>query len=148
TVGLTFQIPNGFFVGAASTWALPTKDRSNYQTDGDAPGDFVDFQFRIGYHPGVGRRVAALPPPPPPPPPAPLPPPPPPPNRPPSFTATGPGTQNGVVITKDGAPCGPPCIVEPGQSITLSAPARDADGDTLTYRWTAPVGTFSTPTGA
>jgi peptidoglycan-associated lipoprotein len=30
----------------------------------------------------------------------------------------------------------------------LTAQGRDPDGDTLTYRWTAPTGTFSTPTGA
>jgi outer membrane protein OmpA-like peptidoglycan-associated protein len=130
TVGLTFQLPNGFFVGGASSWSFPTKDRTNFQTDGDNTGDFVDFQFRIGYHPGVGRRYVP-PPPPPPPPPAPPAPPAPPPNRAPTFDS--------------GINCGPPCTVESGQSIALSAPARDPDGDTLTYRWTAPVGTFSTP---
>ena len=128
TVGLTFQIPNGFFVGAASTWSFPTKDRTGFQTDSDPSGDFVDFQFRIGYHPGVGRHF--VPPPPPPPPPAP--PTPPPANRSPTVDIT----------------CGPPCTVEAGQSIGLSAQGRDPDGDTLTYRWTAPTGTFSTPTGA
>jgi outer membrane protein OmpA-like peptidoglycan-associated protein len=128
TVGLTFQAPNGFFLGAASTWSFPTKDRSTFQTDGDATGDFVDFQFRIGYHPGVGRRFVPPPPPPPPPPAAPAPPPAPA-NRPPTVTIT----------------CGPPCTVEAGQSVALSAQGRDPDGDTLTYRWTAPVGTFSTP---
>jgi peptidoglycan-associated lipoprotein len=130
TVGLTFQIPNGFFVGAASTWSFPTKDRTGFQTDSDPSGDFVDFQFRIGYHPGVGRRYVP-PPPPPPPPPAP-PTPPPPANRPPTVDIT----------------CGPPCTVEAGQSVGLTAQGRDPDGDTLTYRWTAPTGTFSTPTGA
>jgi len=130
TVGLTYRAPNGFFVGAASTWSFPTKDRSNFQTDGDATGDFVDFQFRIGYHPGVRRYVA----PPPPPPPPTLPPPPPPPaaNRPPTVDIT----------------CGPPCTVVAGQSIGLTAQGRDPDGDTLTYRWTAPNGTFSTPATA
>ena len=43
--------------------------------------------------------------------------------------------------------CGPPCTVEAGQSIALSAQGRDPDGDTLTYRWTAPTGSLSTPTG-
>ena len=133
TVGLTFQVPNGFFVGAASTWSFPTKDRTGFQTDSDPSGDFVDFQFRIGYHPGVRRYV----PPPPPPPPAPPPPPPPPANRNPEIT--------GVTVTKDGQPCAPPCTAAPGQTLGLTATARDPDGDTLTYRWTAPVGTFSTP---
>lgn len=128
TVGINWQHRNGFFLGAGATWAVPREDRANFQTDKDNFGDFVDFQFRIGYHPGVGRYV----PPPPPPPPAP-PPPPPPPNR--SPTVAQP-------------PCAPPCTVEPGQTITLTARAQDPDGDTLTYRWTAPAGTFSTPTGA
>jgi outer membrane protein OmpA-like peptidoglycan-associated protein len=134
TVGLTFQIPNGFFAGVASTWSFPTKDRTGFQTDSDPSVDFADFQFRIGYHPGVRRYVA----PPPPPPPAPPAPPPPPANR-------NPEIPNGIIVTKDGQPCAPPCNVEPGGTLGLSAPARDPDGDTLTYRWTAPVGTFSTP---
>ena len=130
TVGLTFQAPRGFFAGVASTWSFPTKDRTDFRTDADNTGDFVDFQFRIGYHPGVGRRYVP-PPPPPPPPPAPPAPPPPPANRPPVF--------------EGGINCGT-CTVEAGQSLALSATARDPDGDTLTYRWTAPVGTFSMPT--
>ena len=28
---------------------------TGYRTDGDNTGDFVDYQFRIGYHPGVRR---------------------------------------------------------------------------------------------
>jgi outer membrane protein OmpA-like peptidoglycan-associated protein len=127
TVGLTWQQPNGFFVGAGATWSVPRQDRSNFQTDGDNFGDFVDFQFRIGYHPGVARYA----PPPPPPPTAPPAPPPPPLNRPPTVEA----------------PCAPPCTVEPGQTITLTARAQDPDGDTLAYRWTAPAGTYSAPTG-
>jgi outer membrane protein OmpA-like peptidoglycan-associated protein len=129
TVGLTFQAPNGFFAGVASTWSFPTKDRSGFQTDSDPSGDFVDFQFRIGYHPGVARHF--VPPPPPPPPPAAPAPPPAAANRPPTVTIT----------------CGPPCTVEAGQSIPLAAQGRDPDGDTLTYRWTAPTGSLSTPTG-
>jgi outer membrane protein OmpA-like peptidoglycan-associated protein len=141
TVGLTWRQPNGFFVGAGASWAVPRESRDGFRTDGKATGDFVDFQFRIGFHPGVAKYV----PPPPPPPAAPPPPPPPPPNRPPTFTTT-PQAPNGISATKDGAPCVPPCTVEPGQSISLTAAAQDADGDNLTYRWTAPVGTFSAPT--
>jgi outer membrane protein OmpA-like peptidoglycan-associated protein len=133
TVGLTFQIPKGFFIGAASTWSFPTKDRAGFQTDSDPSGDFVDFQFRIGYHPGVRRYV----PPPPPPPPAPPTPPPPPANRNPVI--------DGIDVTKNGQPCAPPCTTEPGSALGLRARASDPDGDTLAYRWTAPVGTFSTP---
>jgi outer membrane protein OmpA-like peptidoglycan-associated protein len=136
TVGLTFHIPKGFFVGAASTWSFPTKDRAGFQTDSDPTGDFVDFQFRIGYHPGVRKYVA----PPPPPPPAPPPPPPPPANRNPVI--------DGIDVTKNGQPYAPPCTTEPGSALGLRARASDPDGDTLTYRWTAPVGTFSTPNAA
>ena len=38
-------------------------------------------------------------------------------------------------------------MVEPGRSIILTANVADPDGDTLTYRWTAPTGAFSTPDG-
>ncbi len=45
------------------------KIATSFQTDSDPSGDFVDFQFRIGYHPGVGtsrlfRRRRPPPPPP------------------------------------------------------------------------------------
>jgi outer membrane protein OmpA-like peptidoglycan-associated protein len=117
------------FFGAGLTWAVPRENRDNFQTDGDNFGDFVDFQFRIGYHPGVRKYVP--PPPPPPPPPAPAPPPPPPANRPPTVQAS----------------CDP-CTVQPGQNSTLTARGQDPDGDTLTYRWTAPSGSFATPAAA
>ncbi|HLM44852.1 MAG TPA: kelch-like protein, partial [Myxococcaceae bacterium] len=38
--------------------------------------------------------------------------------------------------------------VEPGQSITLSVAATDADGDTLRYAWTATAGTLANATTA
>jgi outer membrane protein OmpA-like peptidoglycan-associated protein len=142
TLGLTFQMTNGFFLGAAMTKSFSAKSRDGFLTDSDPFGDFVDFQLRLGFHPGVRRFV---PPPPPPPTVPPTPPAPPPANRPPTFG--GPGGQPPITATKDGQPCGPPCTLEPGQSITLTANAQDADGDTLTYRWTAPSGTFSTPNG-
>ena len=36
-----------------------------------------------------------------------------------------------------------PCTVQVGQNATVTADANDPDGDTLTYRWTAPTGTFA-----
>jgi hypothetical protein len=33
-----------------------------------------------------------------------------------------------------------PCTVPAGRAVTLNADAQDADGDTLTYMWTAPSG--------
>jgi outer membrane protein OmpA-like peptidoglycan-associated protein len=140
TIGLTLQLPNGFFAGIGMTKTFPGQNRGGFITDSDPSADFVDYQFRIGFHPGVHRYTA----PPPPPPPAPAPPPAPE-NRPPAFAA-GPGTPGPITVTRNNAPCDP-CTVEPGQTVTLTANANDPDGDSLTYRWTAPAGTFSNPTG-
>ena len=57
---------------------------------------------------------------------------PPPPNRPPTF--------NGPIQAN-------PPVLEPGQSTNLSAPATDPDGDTITYTWSAPAGSFSSQNG-
>ena len=57
---------------------------------------------------------------------------PPPPNRPPTF--------NGPIQAN-------PPVLEPGQSTNLSAPATDPDGDTMTYTWSAPAGSFSSQNG-
>jgi outer membrane protein OmpA-like peptidoglycan-associated protein len=123
TLGLTFQAKNGFFAGAGLSWNVPTRARSSAFTDEtDVLGDYYDMQFRIGYHPGV--RVYA-------PPPTPAPPPPPmpaPQNRPPTVRAR----------------C-EPCTVEIGKTSTVTADAQDPDGDTLTYRWSAPAGVFANP---
>jgi outer membrane protein OmpA-like peptidoglycan-associated protein len=122
TAALTWQSRNGFFVGGGVSWNLPTRDRDDYQTQDDEFGDFVDWQVRIGFHPGT--RVYVPPPPPPPPPPpvaAPQ-------NRPPTVKAE----------------CDP-CTVEVGQQATVRATAQDPDGDTLTYRWSSPQGALATP---
>ncbi len=122
-LGLTWQRRNGFFLGAGLGWNWPTEDRDRFPTDEDAFGDFVDWQVRIGYHPGVRVYV-----PPPPPAPAPAPAPAPPANRPPTVTAA----------------CNP-STVEVGRSCTLTATAADPDGDMLTYRWMVPGGTLANP---
>jgi hypothetical protein len=41
-----------------------------------------------------------------------------------------------------------PCTVTTGQTTNLSATATDPDGDSLTYQWTAPQGTFGSATAA
>jgi hypothetical protein len=41
-----------------------------------------------------------------------------------------------------------PCTVTTGQTSTLRATATDPDGDSLTYRWSAPLGTFSNATAS
>jgi peptidoglycan-associated lipoprotein len=82
----------------------------------------MDLVVRVGYHPGV--RVYTPPPPPPPPAPPTLAPQ----NRPPTVKAR----------------C-EPCTVEIGKTSTVTGDAQDPDGDQLTYRWTAPTGTFTNP---
>ena len=123
TLGLTWQHSNGFFIGGGLSWTFPTEDRDDFNTDEDQSGDFVDYQVRLGFHPGVRRYVPPPPPPPPPPPVAA------PANRPPTVTAR----------------C-EPCTIEVGRTVTVTADAQDPDGDTLTYRWTGPSGTFTNPT--
>jgi outer membrane protein OmpA-like peptidoglycan-associated protein len=126
TFGLTFQSKKGVFFGAGVSWNVPTKSRNLTFAEGgdDVLGDYYDWQFRIGYHPGVRVYV----PPPAPPPPAPPAAPPAPVNRPPTVRAE----------------CNP-CTVEIGKTSTVTATAQDPDGDTLTYRWTAPTGTLANP---
>ena len=122
TLGLTFQAKNGFFAGAGVSWNVPTCARSGSFTDEpDVIGDYYDMQFRIGYHPGV--RVYA----------------PPPPVRE-APPGTIPATQNRPPTVR--ARC-EPCTVEVGKTSTVTGDAQDPDGDTLTYRWSAPTGRFA-----
>ena len=39
-----------------------------------------------------------------------------------------------------------PCTVAAGRTVTLNADAQDADGDALTYAWSAPSGAAATAT--
>ena len=122
TVALNWQSTRGFFVGGGVSWTPPMQDRAPYKTDEGAFGDYVDWQIRIGYHPGV--RVYVPPPPPPPPPPAPLPAP--------------------VHTLTVKAACDP-CSVEVGKTSTVTATVQDSIGCSVTYRWTAPSGTLAQP---
>jgi len=128
TLGLTLQTRRGFFAGAGVSWNLPQTARvAAYNPEGDVIGDYYDLQVRVGFHPGAHTYV------PPPPPPTPEAPPPatPPQNRPPTVRAQ----------------CDP-CTVELGRTSTLTATGQDPDGDTLTYRWSAPAGTFQNASNA
>jgi outer membrane protein OmpA-like peptidoglycan-associated protein len=123
--GVTWQHRNGFFIGGGIGWNFPMKDREAFGVDSDPSsiGDFTDWQVRLGFHPGVRVYV-----PPPQPPPATAPPPTAAPNRPPTVQAR----------------C-EPCTVEVGQKATVTADAKDPDGDTVTYKWSAPSGTLQSP---
>jgi peptidoglycan-associated lipoprotein len=52
-VGLTWQHSSGFFVGGGVSWNVPRESRDLYQTDSSPFADFVDWQVRIGFHPGA-----------------------------------------------------------------------------------------------
>ncbi len=122
-IGLTYQAPNGFFIGYGASYGLNTTNRSDVPNAAfSTPKTFDRWgnQVRIGYHPGA-RVYVAPPPPPPPPPPAPQ-------NRPPTVKAR----------------C-EPCVVEVGRTSTVTADASDPDGDVLAYKWSAPTGTFANP---
>ena len=120
-LGLTWIARNGFFAGGGWTWRPTVDSRDQFLSQfTNGAGDKMDVVGRIGYHPGTRIYVAPAPPPPPPPP-APQ-------NQPPTVHAR----------------C-EPCTVEIGKTSTVTADAQDADGDQLTYRWSAPAGTFTNP---
>jgi peptidoglycan-associated lipoprotein len=127
-LGGVWQASRGWFVHAGLNYSTGTGDHivGGREVNHNALG----FDVRVGFSPGVKRFVPPPPPAPPPPPPTPPAPPPPP-----------PANQNPIVgpIKCD------PCVVEPGRSTTLSVDATDPDKDPLTYRWSAPTGTFGTP---
>jgi outer membrane protein OmpA-like peptidoglycan-associated protein len=122
TLGVTFQVPKGFFVGVGASWNAATQARDLTRAQDDPTADYWDWQLRIGYHRGV--RVYA--PPPPPPPPAPPP-------------APAPPSAHDLSVR---AECNP-CTVNAGQKATVTAVAQDSVGCALTHRWTAPAGTFA-----
>ena len=121
--GATWQARSGFFAGAGLNWQPNAEDRDDAGFDSDDNfGTKFGWQFRIGYHPGVAGRPVALPPPPPPPAPAPAP-------------------QHTLTVD---AQCNP-CTVEVGATSNVTATAMDSIGCVITYRWSAPTGTFANP---
>ena len=121
--GATWQMRNGFFAGAGLDWSAKAEDRDDLGIDSDDNfGTKFGWQFRIGYHPGVAGRPVALPPPPPPPPPPPV-------------------AQHTLTVD---AQCDP-CTIEVGATSNVTATAKDSIGCVVTYRWSAPTGTFANP---
>jgi len=124
TLGLTLQTKKGLFFGAGVSWNVPTHARSGAFTDEpDVVGDYYDWQFRIGYHPGVKTYA------PPPPPPTPTP------------AAPLPAPVHNLSVR---AACDP-CTVEVGKTSTVTATVTDSISCAVTYRWTAPGGTLAQP---
>ena len=120
SVGLTW-IGNNIFAGAGLNYRVKMDGRGEFGGYEDETGDSLGFQFRIGYHPGVRIYVAPPPPPPPPPPPAPA---------------------HDLTVKAD---CDP-CTVDVGKISTVTATPQSSIGCSVTYNWTAPTGTFGTPT--
>ena len=122
TFGLTVQAPKGFFFGGGLSWNVPQQTRNEaFSERSENPfGDYWDVQVRLGYHPGV--RVYVPPPPPPPPPPTPQ--------------------VHNLTVKAD---CDP-CTVEVGKSSTVTATVQDSISCAVSYRFTAPSGTFANPT--
>jgi peptidoglycan-associated lipoprotein len=123
TVALNWQSKGGFFVGGGLSWTPPMEDRANYRTDEDATGDYVDWQIRIGYHPGVKTYV------------------PPPPPAAPAAAPAAPAPVHDLTVR---AECNP-CEVEIGRSSTVTATVQDSISCAVTYRWSAPSGTLAQP---
>jgi outer membrane protein OmpA-like peptidoglycan-associated protein len=92
------------------------------KADKESHGTKFGWQFRLGYHPPIEAIPLPAPPPPPPPPPPPAP----------------------VHTLTVKAACNP-CTVEVGQTSQVTATAQDSIGCTITYRWSAPTGTFANP---
>jgi OmpA-OmpF porin, OOP family len=117
SLGLTWLGKNGLFAGAGINWNLRISGRSDFGFE-DETGDALGFQFRVGYHPGVGQYV------------------------PPAKSIDQPKAQPAANRPPSVRARCEPCTVPTGGTATLSAAATDPDGDTLTYRWNASAGTL------
>ena len=126
-VGATYQTRSGIFAGMGINWSSKAEDReeAGFPDDEDAFGTKFGWQFRIGYHPPTVLRLPVVPPPPPPPPP---------------VVVTPPEHILSVKAMCD------PCVVQVGQTSTVTATPNSSIGCAVTYQWTAPAGTLASPT--
>jgi outer membrane protein OmpA-like peptidoglycan-associated protein len=139
TLGVTYQAPNGFFLGGGLSWNLPRQARNLALAQDDPFADYWDWQFRLGWHPGVraypSAAAAAAP----------------------SPSSTAPPTSTGPSTAQTAPPAAPPthnlsvkaecnpCTVPMGATSTVTATVTDSIGCAVNYRWTAPTGTFANP---
>jgi outer membrane protein OmpA-like peptidoglycan-associated protein len=128
TFGLTYQAKNGFFFGGGLSRNMPTQKRNLAQASEDSFTDYTDWQFRIGYHPGVRKFV----------PPAPMPTPP---MAPIAEAPPAPPAPRHTLAVK--AACDL-CTVEVNKIATVSAMVTDSINCAVSYAWTAPAGTITT----
>jgi outer membrane protein OmpA-like peptidoglycan-associated protein len=119
--GFQYNASNGFYFGAGVTYtASYFLHRRDFSTSEDSDLDRLGLQVRLGFGPGEPPPVTVQP----------------------TAPETPPAVPNRPPTVK--ARC-EPCTVEVGRQLTASADAQDPDGDTLTYRWSAPTGTFANP---
>ena len=142
-VGGVWQASNGIFAHGGMNYSFGVGGRTVGTFDIAHSGWGADV--RLGWHPGVTpprervrviketttvtntTRIT--------PPPAPAP----------AAAAPAPANRNPTFTVN--ATCNP-CILEPGQTSSLTAMATDPDGDPVTYAWTAPQGTFANANAA
>jgi outer membrane protein OmpA-like peptidoglycan-associated protein len=118
SIGLTW-IGRNVFVGGGLNYRIKLDGRGEFGTYEDETGDSLGLQLRVGYHPGVRIYVAPAPPPPPPPP--------------------APAPAHDLSVK---AECNP-CTVDVGKVSTVTATPQSSIGCSVTYRWSAPTGTFA-----
>jgi len=121
TGGVTWFAKNGFFIGAEVRLDTPMPDRINASED--SRSDYLDYHVRIGWSPARAPRPAPAP--------AQTPPPP---------TPPAPVHDLSVKANCD------PCTVEVGKASTVTAVVNSSIKCAVTYRWSAPTGTFTNPT--
>jgi peptidoglycan-associated lipoprotein len=119
--GFQYNATNGFYLGAGvgytASYAL---HRGDFTVSEDSDFDRLGLQVRLGFYPSGVRAYAPV-------------------TVQPTAPVAPPMPANRPPTVK--ARC-EPCTVEVGRQLTASADAQDPDGDTLTYRWSSPTGSF------